>query len=226
MLCFFGDGASNTGNFHESLNMAGAVEAAGGLHRREQPVRHVGPAGEGHRQARDRRPRLRLRHPGRGRRRHGRARRARGGGQGRRAGAQGRGAVAGRVQDLPLVRPLALRPARLPHQGGGGRLEGARPDPGLRPRGWSRRRSPRRPRSTPIEAAARKAIDVATDFAFASPLPAGRGARASTSTRPSTGRRADVEREAELRARVRARRPGHAQDPLLAGDPARRCARR
>ena len=31
VLCFFGDGASNEGNFHESLNMAISVEAAGGL---------------------------------------------------------------------------------------------------------------------------------------------------------------------------------------------------
>ncbi len=42
VVCFFGDGASNTGNFHESLNMASLLGPAGRLRRREQPVRHVG----------------------------------------------------------------------------------------------------------------------------------------------------------------------------------------
>ena len=41
VVCFFGDGASNEGNFHESLNMASAVEPAGRLRGREQHVRHV-----------------------------------------------------------------------------------------------------------------------------------------------------------------------------------------
>ena len=47
VLCFFGDGASNTGNFHESLNMASHLEPAGGLHLREQPLRHVGAVLQG-----------------------------------------------------------------------------------------------------------------------------------------------------------------------------------
>ena len=35
VVCFFGDGASNTGNFHESLNMASPVESAGDFRLRE-----------------------------------------------------------------------------------------------------------------------------------------------------------------------------------------------
>ena len=39
-LCFMGESVVNTGAFHEALNMAGAVEAAGRVHHREQPLRH------------------------------------------------------------------------------------------------------------------------------------------------------------------------------------------
>ena len=42
VLCFFGDGASNTGNFHEALNMASAWKLPVVYVVREQPVRHVG----------------------------------------------------------------------------------------------------------------------------------------------------------------------------------------
>jgi hypothetical protein len=110
----------------------GVVEAACRLHRREQPVRHVGPPDQGDCQTGHRRPRLRLRHPRRGGRRDGRHGCAQRGWQGGGTGAQGPGPIIGRVQDLPLVRPLALRSARLPHHGRRGRVEGSRSDPGLR----------------------------------------------------------------------------------------------
>ena len=41
VVCFFGDGASNEGTFHESLNMASAFESARHFRGREQHVRHV-----------------------------------------------------------------------------------------------------------------------------------------------------------------------------------------
>ncbi len=41
-VAFFGDGAVNNGAFHEGLNMAGDLEAAGAVRLREQPVCHRG----------------------------------------------------------------------------------------------------------------------------------------------------------------------------------------
>ena len=40
VLSFFGDGSTNTGSFHESMNMASVMKVADGRHRRKQPVRH------------------------------------------------------------------------------------------------------------------------------------------------------------------------------------------
>ena len=40
-VCFFGDGATNIGAFHEALNLAVGVEAAGRLRVREQPLHGV-----------------------------------------------------------------------------------------------------------------------------------------------------------------------------------------
>ena len=40
-VAFFGDGATNQGYFHECLNLAAVVAAAGGLRLREQPLRRV-----------------------------------------------------------------------------------------------------------------------------------------------------------------------------------------
>ncbi len=47
VVCFFGDGATNEGTFHESRQPGRRLEAAGDLRLREQPVRHVDerPAG-------------------------------------------------------------------------------------------------------------------------------------------------------------------------------------
>jgi TPP-dependent pyruvate/acetoin dehydrogenase alpha subunit len=58
-----------------------------------------------------------------------------------------------------------------------------------------------------VETAARKAIDVATDFAFASPLPAVEELEHHVYA-PFHWTSRDVEREAELRARVRSGGPG------------------
>jgi pyruvate/2-oxoglutarate/acetoin dehydrogenase E1 component len=58
-----------------------------------------------------------------------------------------------------------------------------------------------------VEAAARKAIDVATDFAFASPLPAVEELEHHVYA-PFLWTSRDIEREAELRARVRTGGPG------------------
>jgi len=58
-----------------------------------------------------------------------------------------------------------------------------------------------------VETAARKAIDVATDFAFASPLPAVEELEHHVYA-PFLWTSRDVEREAELRARVRSGGPG------------------
>jgi 2-oxoisovalerate dehydrogenase E1 component len=73
--CFFGEGAVAEGEFHETLNLAGAVGRAGSVCLREQWLRHgLGP--RAHR-GRDRHPRQgrRLRHRLRSGRRHGRGRR-------------------------------------------------------------------------------------------------------------------------------------------------------
>ena len=117
-VCFFGDGASNEGAFHESINLAGRVEAAGDLPLREQPVRRhqqlQGNGGGG----KHLRPRRRLRHPRRAGGRAGRAGDARGGDCGGGEGSFRAGADAGRGPHLPLLRPLpgpgTHRPQLLP----------------------------------------------------------------------------------------------------------------
>ncbi len=193
VLCFFGDGASNTGNFHESLNMA-ALWKLPVVYIVENNLYGMSvPLDEGRLPSSDIADRgcaygipgevvdgmdvLAVREAVAEA-----VDRAR----------SGAGAVADRVQDLPLVRPLPLRPARLPHQGRGGRVEGARPHPGLRRAAGGGEASPRRPRSTRSRPRRAKAIEAATEFAFGSPTAAGRGAGAATSTRPSTWTRADM----------------------------------
>ena len=73
VLCFFGDGAVNEGEFHEALNLAAIWSPARHLALREQLLRH----GHGYppRLRRDRGlpSRLRLQHQSRAGRRHGRA---------------------------------------------------------------------------------------------------------------------------------------------------------
>ena len=48
-VCFFGDGTTNIGAFHEALNMAAVWKAAGRLRVREQPVHGVHRDRHGHR---------------------------------------------------------------------------------------------------------------------------------------------------------------------------------
>ncbi len=97
------------------------VEAAGRVHRREQSVRdgHLDPAliiGNASAQARHQ-----LQHSRRRSGRHGCRRRARGGPARRRTRARGRGADAAGDENLPLSRPLDVRPGEISHQGRGGR---------------------------------------------------------------------------------------------------------
>ena len=116
VLCFFGDGATNTGAFHEALEHGRHAlrRAAGRLHLREQPLRDVRAVPRALRGGRGHAPRKiehvaaarrRLRHAGRDRGRPGRAGGARGGGAGGGAGARRRRARRSSRQDLPLLRP-------------------------------------------------------------------------------------------------------------------------
>ena len=116
VVCFFGDGASNTGNFHEALNMASLWDLPVVFVVENNMYAMSVPWAKASKLPDIADARLRLRHPRRGGRRHGRAGGARrGGARPSSARARGEGPTLDRGQDLPLVRPLALRPARLPH---------------------------------------------------------------------------------------------------------------
>ena len=113
-VCFFGDGASNEGAFHEGMNFAAVRRlpivfvCENNLYGASTPF--DGRLGPGRR----RRPRRRLRHPRPRGRRDGRARRARGRRRGGGERARRRRPDAARVQDVPLRRPQPQRRARLP----------------------------------------------------------------------------------------------------------------
>ena len=131
-VCFFGDGTTNIGAFHEALNFAAVWKlpvifvCENNLYMEYTPIGDVTavehPAG---------RPRLGLRprahRDRRQRRRRGLSHRARG----LRQGARRRRPVADRVHDLPPQRPLARRPGEVPPRGRARALEGARPDQDL-----------------------------------------------------------------------------------------------
>ena len=123
-LCFFGDGATNEGAFHEALNMASIWKLPVifvcennkyGMSVSTERSMAVDQCG---------RPRRRLQHAGRHRRRQphrgcGRS------GYGRHcAGPRRRGADADRMQDLSHPRPFQERPQPLPHQGRDRGMEG------------------------------------------------------------------------------------------------------
>ena len=111
---FFGDGATNIGTFHEALNMAAVWKApvvfiiTNNLYGEYSPLRRrrrstTWPAA-----------RTRFGMPGHHRRRPGRRRRARGGQRGARAGRARRRPEPAGDEDLPLSRPLPLRPGQVP----------------------------------------------------------------------------------------------------------------
>ena len=147
-LCFFGDGASTHGGFHEGLALAGAVEAAGRLHLREQPVLDGHAAlpharGRGRVAARARATAWRAiastattssRSSDRIAEAVERAR-------------NDRRADAGRGRDLPLPRPLDDRPRPVPHEGRGRGVEEARSAHRSRASGCVERRHAPRPSS-------------------------------------------------------------------------------
>ena len=151
-VCFFGDGTTNIGAFHEALNFAAVWKlpvifvCENNLYMEYTPIADVtavpSPAGD----------------------------RAsayglekividgndadvvyRDGDQGLRQGARRRRPVADRVPDLSPQRPLARRPGQVSPRGRAGEMEGARPDQDL-PRAAEavrRQRRRRSPRSTP-----------------------------------------------------------------------------
>ena len=147
-VCFFGDGTTNIGAFHEALNMAAVWKAPvvfvceNNQYMEYTAIRDVTAVEH---PAADRRVGLRPRVDHRRRQR--RRGRPPGGAAAGRPGAGGRRAVAHRGGHLPPRRPLAGRPGQVPAGRRGRRLEGARPDPRLsraargggRGRGRSRR---------------------------------------------------------------------------------------
>ena len=133
-VCFFGDGASNEGAFHEAANMAALYRlpvvfvCENNLYgeftaqARHQAVTDIADRAAGYGM------------PGVGRRRHGRAGRLRRRRRVHRAGPRRRRAEPARVQDVPVLRPRRRHRHAHPVPGGGGgrRLEGAGPDHGAR----------------------------------------------------------------------------------------------
>ena len=149
-----------------------AVEAAGGVHGHQQPVRHghvaAAPLGGHGPAAQGREPRR----AGHALRRHGRAGHPRGRHRGGAARARRPPAGARRGGHVPLPRPLDGRPRAVPHQGGGRALARARPAAGVRRAAGARGRDRggRAPSGSTREAIAR--VDAAVAFAEASPFPA------------------------------------------------------
>ncbi len=166
-------GAALRGDEH-----GGALDAAGGLRLREQPLQRVHALPRGDRRV-DSRPAEGVRHPGRRGRRAGRAGRPRGGEpSSSSARARGDGPGVPALQHLPLPRPprRRRRPRLLPLEGGGGSMWRSERDPIALLGGWlvdQRHRRRRRARSA-IEVEARDEVE--------------RGRRSSRSTRRSRTR--------------------------------------
>ena len=125
VLCQLGEGATNIGAFHESLNLAADLEPADRLPGHQQPLRHGHVGRDGLGRARAVEARRGLPHARRARRRQ----RPAGGARGRRppAAPRARRAAAGaaRDDDLPLPRALGGRRGQGLPRGRGGR-RGAR----------------------------------------------------------------------------------------------------
>ncbi len=169
-VAFFGDGATNQAYFHECLNFARVLRAAGRLRVREQLLRRVHADGERHRGRRDRRPRGRLQDPLHGRRRQrslGCARRRFRGGRAR--AVRGRPDAA-RVPDLPPLRALEVRSREVPARRRARALVGARPARRSPASACSRTGSARTrsPRSRPRPGSE---MERATQAALAAPYP-------------------------------------------------------
>ena len=145
-VAFFGDGATNIGTFHESLNLAQLWKRARGLRLREQPLRRVDARPPSSCRSRTWQARRRLRHA----LDHGRRPGRRGGATRRRPCRSSTHATARAPsscsRDLPARRPLRRRPAGLPRRRRG---QGAARDAGparraARPSSSSPTRTPRR----------------------------------------------------------------------------------
>ncbi len=131
-VCFFGDGTTNIGAFHEALNFAAVWKLPVIFVCENNLYMEYTPIGERDRgRASRRRPRLRLRAAAHRDRRQ-RCRRGLSRGARRlRQGARRRRPVADRVHDLPPQRPFARRPRQVPAGGRAREMEGARPDQDL-----------------------------------------------------------------------------------------------
>ena len=131
-VCMFGDGASNTGNFGETMNLA-ALWSLPVLFLVENNLYGMGTSVERHSAQTDLSKKAEgYGIPRRADRRDGRDRRARGGRRGDPAGARGAPADPARGLHLPLPRPLRRRPRGLPRARGGRGVAAERPDRGLR----------------------------------------------------------------------------------------------
>ena len=127
-VCFFGEGATNEGAFHEGLNFAAVEQLPDRARLREQPLRRFDAVTRGSRSCPTwpsaPRPTACRRRSSTGwtSSRCAKPRQARS-----RRRALARGPDVARVQDVPLHRPQPQRRPRLPHTRGGGRVGGARP---------------------------------------------------------------------------------------------------
>ena len=90
---------------------------------------------------------------------------------GRRARPPGRRTLPHRVPDLPLVRPLPLRPASLPHQGGRSEWKARDPIPTFAARLVESGHLPPQDEIDALEERVEDDIEEATQFALDSPMP-------------------------------------------------------
>ena len=167
----FGDGASNTGNFGETMNLA-ALWRLPVVFILENNLYGMGTSVERHSAVTDFSKKAEgMGVPGRARRRHGRAGDARDRRRAHPDRPRGAPADAGRGVHLPLPRPLRRRPRGLPDQGGGRGVAQEGPDRGLRRPARGRGRAQRPRPATSCASGSRRRIIEAVEFADASPEP-------------------------------------------------------